>query len=91
MAYFNVLSYVLSRFSFLATHLVFAYWLNFILNDPLNLRQYAPGFVNTLDAVQVLPKGKCTPLSQENLIFDVLLFGAWCVIDYHQFGLISCF
>jgi hypothetical protein len=37
-------SYVLSRVAFVATHVVFAYWLNFILNDPLDL-----GLV-TLDA-----------------------------------------
>lgn len=44
-----VLSYTLSRVAFVATHVVFAYWLNYLLNDPLNL-----GLV-TLDAKPPLP------------------------------------
>jgi len=68
---FNFLSYVLSRFAFLATHAVFAYWLNFLLNDPLSLGG------NTLDVRQVKPKSECTPYIKENIIFDLSLFGFW--------------
>jgi hypothetical protein len=68
----KVLSYVLSRASFVGAHVIFAYWLNFILNDPLNL-----GLTNTLDAREVLPAGTCTPLNRENLLWDVGLFAVW--------------
>lgn len=68
---FNLPSYVLSRFAFLGTHAVFAYWLNFLLNDPLNLGG------NTLDVRKVKPTGECTPYIRENIIFDLGLFGLW--------------
>jgi len=76
----SVLSFVLSRVAFLGTHLVFAYWLNFMLNDPLDVASLVPalkGHINTLDSRVTLPAGKCTSLDTKNLVFDVLLFGAW--------------
>lgn len=78
MAYFNVASYVISRLSFLATHLVFAYWLNFIFNDPFNLSSlFGDSVVATLDAKKVLPAGQCTAINWDNLLIDVLHFGIW--------------
>jgi protein-S-isoprenylcysteine O-methyltransferase Ste14 len=50
---------------------VFFYWLSFLLNDPLNIG------TNTLDSKTVQPPGKCKPIIQENLTFNLLLFGAW--------------
>jgi len=71
MGYFNVPSYVLSRLSFLLTHLVFAYWLNFMLNDPFHLG------TNTLDSRDIQPPDQCRPFIQDNFIFDLLLFGSF--------------
>lgn len=68
---FNLLSYLLSRTSFIGTHLVFVYWLNYILNDPFNIGG------NTLDVRQVKPEGQCNPLILDNLYHDLLLFGLW--------------
>lgn len=65
------LSYLLSRFAFVGTHIVFLYWVNFLLNDPFNLG------TNTLDVKQVKPKDQCTPLNYDNLVHDLLLFGLW--------------
>jgi protein-S-isoprenylcysteine O-methyltransferase Ste14 len=64
-------SYVLSRVAFVATHVVFAYWLNFILNDPLDL-----GLV-TLDAKPPLPAGQCERFSVANATSNVLWFALW--------------
>jgi hypothetical protein len=58
------LSYVLSRVAFVATHVVFAYWLNFILNDPLDL-----GLV-TLDAKPPLPYAHPSKLSFYFIFLD---------------------
>jgi len=66
-----VLSWLLSRIAFLATHVVFLYWLNFLLNDPLNLG------TNTLDYKEIKEPGKCKPIIQENVTYDLLLFAAW--------------
>jgi len=73
--YFNLPSYVLSRFSFLATHLVAVYWLNYLLNDPFGLG------AATLDAKQkdILPPGKCSSFIKENVEFNALLFSLWIV------------
>jgi len=66
------LGWTLSRIAFVGTHLVFAYWLNFLLNDPFNLGG------STLDAREVKSAGQCTPLIYENLYRDLaLLFGWW--------------
>lgn len=67
----TLLSYTLSRFAFLGTHVVFLYWVNFLLNDPFNLG------TNTLDVKEVKPKEQCTPLILDNIRFDLLLFGLW--------------
>jgi len=69
--YFNTLSYLLSRFAFLGTHLVFVYWLSFLLNDPLNLG------TNTLDVKVPQPAATCTPFIQENIVYDLGLFALW--------------
>jgi len=69
--YFNLPSYLLSRFAFIGTHLVFAYWVNFLLNDPFNLG------TNTLDPKIVLPHDKCNNFIKENVIFDLGLFTLW--------------
>jgi len=69
--YFNLISYVLSRFAFIGTHLVAAYWLNFLFNDPFNLG------TNTLDYREVKQASICTPYIKENITYDLILFGAW--------------
>jgi len=73
--YFNLASYVLSRFSFLATHLVAVYWLVYLLNDPFNFG------AATLDAKQqdILPAGKCNPLIMENVKWNAALFSLWII------------
>jgi len=68
---FNLLSYLLSRFAFLGTHVVFFYWFNFLLNDPFNVG------TNTLDVRKTKPPGQCTHIIEENVQFDILLFAAW--------------
>lgn len=79
MGYFHALSYVLSRLSFVAAHLVVAYWFNFIFNDPFNLRAVlGANIINTLDAEKVLPAGQCTPINYKNLANNVLHFSLWC-------------
>lgn len=42
------ISYILSRVDFVLAHIVFAVWVIFITNDPLNFREYA-SFLNTMD------------------------------------------
>jgi len=69
--YFNLPSYLLSRFAFLGTHAVFTYWLLFILNDPFNFG------VNTLDFKEIKPADQCTPIITQNVIFDLALFALW--------------
>lgn len=66
-----VLSYTLSRVAFIATHSVFAYWLNYLLNDPLNL-----GLV-TLDAKPPLPPGQCEHFAVGNAVSNLLWFALW--------------
>jgi len=68
---FHFLSYFLSRFAFVGTHLVFVYWLNFLLNDPLSLGG------NTLDYKQIKDESKCQPVIKENVLFDLGLFALW--------------
>jgi len=68
---FHILSYIFSRIAFLGTHLVFVYWLNFLLDDPFNLG------TATLDTKHVKPEGQCKPLILENLYFDLFLFSLW--------------
>ena len=78
MAYFNAASYAISRLSFLITHLVFAYWLNFIFNDPFNLRALlGANIITTLDAEKVLPAGQCTSLSYGKILNNVGSFAVW--------------
>jgi protein-S-isoprenylcysteine O-methyltransferase Ste14 len=70
--YFNFPSFLLSRFAFLGTHVVFLYWLSFLLNDPLNLG------TNTLDFKQPAPPGtQCRRLIPENVSHDLMLFALW--------------
>jgi len=71
MAYFHLLAYLLARFGFVATHVVFLYWVNFLLNDPFNLG------TNTLDYKVVKPPGECTPFIWDNAIVDLELFALW--------------
>jgi len=75
MAYFNLPSYILSRFSFLATHFIALYWVNYLLNDPFGLGG------NTLDfrPNHILPPSNCNSFIIENVQFDVLLFSLWVV------------
>jgi hypothetical protein len=54
--FFPSSKYVLSRVAFVNTHLVFAYWLLFITNDPFHT-----GLVNTIDVKSPLPADSCTP------------------------------
>ncbi len=81
MGYFNPLSYVLSRLAFVGTHLVFVYWLNFLLNDPFDLATLLPApygkWVNTLDVRVVQPSSKCTPIIKESVVWNVLVFAGW--------------
>jgi protein-S-isoprenylcysteine O-methyltransferase Ste14 len=65
------LSYALSRVAFLATHAVFAYWLNMILNDPFDLG------LPTLDAKPTLPEGQCQAVVPANVVNNVLWFALW--------------
>jgi len=69
--YFNLPSYLLSRFAFIGTHLVFAYWLNFLLNDPFNLG------TNSLDYKVIKPAATCTPIIYDHVKFDLVLFTLW--------------
>lgn len=75
MGYFNLPSYILSRFSFLFTHFIALYWVNYLLNDPFGLGG------NTLDfrPSKIEPPSECNPLIIENVQFDVLLFSLWVV------------
>jgi len=66
------LSWLLSRVAFLATHAVFALWLNFMFNDPFSLG--GP----TLDSRSVPAGDKCVKLDTGALGWDLmLLFGWW--------------
>jgi len=69
--YFNLLSYLLSRFAFLGTHVVLLFWLSFLLNDPFNLG------TNTLDFKVTKPPGTCTPYIVDNIKYDLILFAGW--------------
>jgi len=71
MGYFNLLSFLLSRFAFLGTHVAFFYWFNFLLNDPFNVG------TNTLDFKQIRPEGKCSHLMMDNVVNDLMLFALW--------------
>ncbi len=70
-SYFHLPSYLLSRFAFVGTHLVFLYWLNFLLNDPLNLG------TNTLDFKPPAPGPTCRSFIWDNFTHDLMLFGLW--------------
>jgi len=69
--YFNLLSYILSRVAFIGTHVVFAYWVLFMLNDPFNFG------VNTVDPKVAKPAATCTPIIKDNVWFDLGLFALW--------------
>jgi len=69
--HFNLPSFVLSRFAFVGTHLVFVYWLNFLLNDPLSLGG------NTLDYRVIKDEKVCQKLIKDNLVYDLGLFALW--------------
>ena len=78
------MSYVLSRFAFVGTHLVFAYWLLvFALNDVFGLRSLLPlpSWLKLatldVDASQIKPAGVCTPLNVDNLLNNLFFFGLW--------------
>jgi protein-S-isoprenylcysteine O-methyltransferase Ste14 len=71
--YFNLPSYILSRFSFLFTHFVAVYWLNYLLNDPFNIGGA------TLDARDILPAEKCSAYIPENIRWNAQLFALWLV------------
>lgn len=62
--------YWLSRIAFVNTHAVFAYWLLFVTNDPLNFG----GVVNTLDAKSVRGEGQCTAFDVEKAIWNTIYF-----------------
>ena len=75
MQMIRTLSWALSRIAFLATHAVFALWLNFLLNDPFNLGGVSADHQNeqpmmkllqpTLDARQVVAPDRCTKLDTQ--------------------------
>jgi len=73
--YFNLPSYVLSRFSFLFTHFVALYWVNYLLNDPFNLG----GATLDVREKDILPAGKCTPVIIENVQWNAALFSLWVI------------
>jgi len=66
----KALSWFLSRLAFVATHAVFAVWLNFLLNDPFGLG--GP----TLDARVVVAAG-CKAIDVDAVKWDLLLLGGW--------------
>lgn len=72
--YFHLPAYILSRIGFVATHVVFAYWLNFLANDPFNT-----GLTATLDvpAADVKPAGECTAFDQQAALHNAALFLGW--------------
>ena len=81
--YFNVLSYTLSRFAFIGTHVVFAFWLLFLFNDPFDIAAMYLPFLSlpTLDVPksQVLPAVSCTRLILPNLYSNLFFFSLWVV------------
>jgi len=66
------LSYALSHIAFVATHLVFVYWLFFMANDPLQLG------IRTLDVKVVAPADKCVQVDWNAVVNNLLWFGLWC-------------
>lgn len=72
----SALAWVLSRWGFIGTHLVFTYWLLFMFNDPLNL--LPPGF-NTVDvkASEIKPEGQCTPINWDNVKHNLAWYMVW--------------
>ncbi|KAF4662854.1 hypothetical protein FOL47_006030 [Perkinsus chesapeaki] len=70
---FNFTAYLLSRVAFAGTILVFPYWLNFMLNDPLQL-----GW-NTIDSGDVLPEGTCVIFDPHSLYNNLLAFFIFAV------------
>ncbi len=70
-AFSSLSTFWLSRIAFVATHLVFVYWLNFVLNDP-----FGTGLFNTLDSrIAVVP---CTSFDRMAAIHNVAVFvGLW--------------
>ena len=72
-------SYVLSRIDFVLAHAVFAIWIAYVSNDPLNFKRFAPGLINTLD-VDAESVKDCSVDSDSSSIdynaarYDVLVF-----------------
>jgi protein-S-isoprenylcysteine O-methyltransferase Ste14 len=75
MTGFNIVAFVLSRWAFLATHVVFTYWLLFMFNDPLGL---LPAGFPTLDVAknQLKPEGQCS-VNYDNITNNVLWWLVW--------------
>jgi len=74
-SYFNFPSYILSRFSFVFTHFVALYWVNYILNDPFGIG----GATLDFRPEEILPASKCNPIITENVQFNSFLFSLWVV------------
>lgn len=70
-------SYLLSRISFVLTHVTFTYFLLFVLNDPLGLLPKT--LLPTMDvrAEDVLPAGACKPFDRDAAVNNALWFGLW--------------
>jgi len=80
--YFNLVSFILSRFAFIATHIDFQLWLIMLFNDPFDFNSKLPSWLqlSTLDfpASQIPPDTeKCTPLIRENALHDLFYFALW--------------
>ena len=77
--YFNPISFVLSRFAFVGTHLVFALWLVFLFNDPFNFAKFVPFKIPTVDVTEseLKPESTCTPLNTAHLYNNLAYFGLW--------------
>lgn len=78
---FATASYTLSRAAFIGTHLVFAYWLNYLFNDPFDLegKLGLQGYITTLDfpADQIKSEEECTPFIWDNAKSNLLFFAGW--------------
>eukprot|EP01063_Lacrimia_lanifica_P029001 TRINITY_DN434_c1_g4_i1.p1 TRINITY_DN434_c1_g4~~TRINITY_DN434_c1_g4_i1.p1 ORF type:complete len:294 (+),score=125.76 TRINITY_DN434_c1_g4_i1:71-952(+) len=70
-------SFLLSRISFVLTHVTFAYFLLFILNDPLQLLPKALFPLMDVRAEDVRGEGACTPVNWDAVKNNALWFGAW--------------
>jgi len=81
-AYFNPISFVLSRVAFIGTHIDFALWLIMLFNDPFDFNSKLPSWMPrlaTLDfpASQIVPEDKCTAIIRENALHDLFYFALW--------------